>query len=327
MALIPTASLGGRGVEVTRIGFGCAPLGNLYEPLDDDQAIATVAAAWDAGIRFFDTAPLYGHGLAETRLGAALQGYPRDAFVVSSKVGRLLRPDPDCDPGIFRVPRGLAPQFNYSRDGVLRSIEDSLIRLGLDRLDVVLVHDPDDHEAEALEGAFPALVELRDQGVVRAIGSGMNQNEMLARFVSRVDLDCVLVAGRYTLLDRSGAGLLDDCAARGIGVIVGGVFNSGILARVDGDATFDYERGVRRDACGGPRRSVGPARRTGSPCRPPRSTSPCRTRPSARSSSAPAAPVRSGTTSPGPGRRSRSRCATSSTPDEARVGEVRGTRA
>lgn len=239
--MIPTSPLGGRGVEVTRIGLGSAPLGNLFQPVDDDQAIATIAAAWNAGIRFFDTAPLYGHGLAEERLGRGLRGYPRDAFVVSSKVGRLLRADRDCDPGIFRVPRGQAPQFDYSRDGVLRSIEESLNRLGLDRLDVVLVHDPDDHEREALEGAFPALLELRDEGVVRAIGSGMNQSEMLARFVDRVDLDCVLLAGRYTLLDRSGAELLDTCAARRVGVILGGVFNSGILARVDADATFDYE--------------------------------------------------------------------------------------
>ncbi len=240
--MIPTSPLGGRGVEVTRIGLGSAPLGNLFQPVDDDQAIATIAAAWNAGIRFFDTAPLYGHGLAESRLGEGLRGYRRDAFVVSSKVGRLLRPDPNCDPGIFRVPRGLAPQFDYSRDGVLRSVEESLHRLGLDRLDVMLVHDPDDHEREALEGAFPALLELRDQGVVRAIGSGMNQSEMLARFVDRIELDCVLLAGRYTLLDRSGAELLDTCAARGVGVILGGVFNSGILARVDADATFDYER-------------------------------------------------------------------------------------
>jgi D-threo-aldose 1-dehydrogenase len=239
--MIPTSSLGGRGVEVTRIGLGSAPLGNLFQPVDDDQATATIAAAWDAGIRFFDTAPLYGHGLAESRLGAGLRGYRRDDFLVSSKVGRLLRPDPDCDPGIFRVSRGQAPQFDYSRDGVLRSVEESLDRLGLDRLDVVLVHDPDDHEREALDGAFPALLELRDQGVVRAIGSGMNQSEMLARFVDRIDLDCVLLAGRYTLLDRSGAELLDTCAARGVGVILGGVFNSGILARIDADATFDYE--------------------------------------------------------------------------------------
>jgi D-threo-aldose 1-dehydrogenase len=241
VAVIETSPLGSRGVEVTRIGLGTAPLGNLFQPVDDDEAIGTVTTAWDAGIRFFDTAPLYGHGLAESRLGEGLRGYPRDAYVVSSKVGRLLRPDSDCDPGVFRVPRGIAPRFDYSRDGVLRSVEESLDRLGLDRLDVVLVHDPDDHEREALDGAFPALIELRDQGVVRAIGSGMNQSEMLARFVDRIDLDCVLLAGRYTLLDRGGAELIDTCAERGIGVILGGVFNSGVLASVDADATFDYE--------------------------------------------------------------------------------------
>jgi D-threo-aldose 1-dehydrogenase len=239
--MIPTSPLGGRGVEVTRIGLGSAPLGNLFQPVDDDQAIATITAAWDAGIRFFDTAPLYGHGLAESRLGVGLRGHAREEFVVSSKVGRLIRPDADGDPGVFRVPRGQAPQFDYSRDGVLRSVEESLDRLGLDRIDIALVHDPDDHEQQALEGAFPALLELRDQGVVRAIGSGMNQSEMLARFVDRIDLDCVLLAGRYTLLDRSGAELIDTCASRGVGVILGGVFNSGILARVDTDATFDYE--------------------------------------------------------------------------------------
>jgi Predicted oxidoreductases (related to aryl-alcohol dehydrogenases) len=240
-AVIPTAPLGTRGAEVTRIGLGCAPLGNLFTALADDDATATIGAAWDAGIRFFDTAPLYGHGLSEQRLGRGLQKYPRDSFVVSSKVGRVLKPDPDFDPGVFRVSRGLAPQFDYSRDGVLRSIEESLGRLGLDRLDIVLVHDPDDHEREALDGAFPALLELRDQGVVRAVGAGMNQHEMLDRFVTQVDLDCVLLAGRYTLLDRTGAALLDVCAVRGVGVILGGVFNSGILANVDGHTTFDYE--------------------------------------------------------------------------------------
>jgi D-threo-aldose 1-dehydrogenase len=239
--VIATAPLGSRGVEVTRLGLGCAPLGNLFAALSDDSATATIDAAWDAGIRYFDTAPLYGHGLSEQRLGRALQAYPRDEFVVSSKVGRLLRADPDYDPGVFRIERGLAPRFDYSRDGVLRSIEESLDRLGLDRLDVVLVHDPDDHEQDALDGAFPALVELRDHGVVRAVGAGMNQHEMLGRLVAQVDLDCVLLAGRYTLLDRSGAALLDACAARGVGVILGGVFNSGVLASVDAPPTFDYE--------------------------------------------------------------------------------------
>ena len=260
MALtLPTAPLGGRGVTVTRVGLGGAPLGNLFRELPDEDAAATVAAAWDSGIRCFDTAPLYGHGLSERRLGAALRSYPRDAFVLSSKVGRLLHPDPDFDPGIFRVPRGLEPRFDYSRDGVLRSIDASLERLGLDRLDVVFVHDPDDHEADALAGAFPALVELRDQGVVRAIGAGMNQHEMLGRFAAQVDLDCVLLAGRYSLLDRSGAPFLDECAARGVGVLLGGVFNSGVLASDVDDATFDYapaspeilDRTARlREACG-----------------------------------------------------------------------------
>lgn len=239
--MIPTVPLGPRGVAVTRIGLGCGPFGNLFTAMTDDDATATVAAAWSAGVRYFDAAPLYGHGLAERRLGRALQVHPRDEFVVSSKVGRLLRADTDFDPGIFRIERGLAPQFDYSRVGVLRSIEESLHRLGLDRLDVALVHDPDDHEREALDGAFPALVELRDQGVVRAIGAGMNQHEMLGRFVANVDLDCVLLAGRYTLLDRSGELLLENCAARGVGVILGGVFNSGVLASVDAQPTYDYE--------------------------------------------------------------------------------------
>jgi D-threo-aldose 1-dehydrogenase len=158
---LPTAPLGRRGVTVTRVGLGGAPLGNMFSELPDTDAAATVAAAWDSGIRCFDTAPFYGHGLSERRMGEALKNRPRDEFVLSSKVGRVLEPDPDFDPGIFRVPRGLAPRFDYSRDGVLRSIEASLERLGLDRLDIVLVHDPDDHEADALAGAFPALVELR----------------------------------------------------------------------------------------------------------------------------------------------------------------------
>jgi D-threo-aldose 1-dehydrogenase len=243
VALIPVAALG-RGVEVTRIGLGGAPLGNLFRALGDEDAEATVVAAWDEGIRYFDTAPLYGHGLSERRLGAALRAYPRGSYVLSSKVGRLLRADASFDPGIFRVERGVAPRFDYSRDGVLRSVDESLERLGLDRLDVALVHDPDDHEVEARSGAFPALVELRDQGVVRAIGAGMNQHEMLGRFVEQVDLDCVLLAGRYTLLDRSGGPLLDACAARGVGVILGGIFNSGLLATAGTGAalhtTYDY---------------------------------------------------------------------------------------
>jgi D-threo-aldose 1-dehydrogenase len=238
--VIGTGPLGTRGVSVTRLGLGCAPIGNLYDAVTDEDAAATVAAAWDAGIRYFDTAPLYGLGLSEERVGRALAGRPRDEYVLATKVGRLIEAVPGADPGIFAVAPGREATFDYSRDGVLRSIDASLDRLGLDRIDVVLVHDPDDHETEAIDHAFPTLLQLRDEGVIRAVGSGMNQAAMLQRFVERVDLDCVLLAGRWSLLDRSGAALLDRCAARGVGVILGGVFNSGLLADPDGPTTYDY---------------------------------------------------------------------------------------
>jgi D-threo-aldose 1-dehydrogenase len=234
--------LGKRGPLVTGLGLGCAPIGNLFTSVSDSDAHATVDAAWAAGIRYFDTAPLYGHGLSERRLGEALASRPRDGYVLSSKVGRLLRPpDGVQPPTIFAGVDDLVPQFDFSRDGVLRSIEESLARLGEDRLDVVLVHDPDDHEVEAERHAFPALLELRDAGVVGAVGCGMNQVAMLERFVERVDLDCVLLAGRYSLLDRSGAErLLPGCAERGVGVVLGGVFNSGVLVEPDVRPSYDY---------------------------------------------------------------------------------------
>jgi D-threo-aldose 1-dehydrogenase len=227
---------------VTRLGLGCAPLGNLFAAITDDQAKATVDAAWDAGIRLFDTAPLYGQGLSEIRLGRALHGRPREEYTLSTKVGRLLRDVPDGPwPSIFVDAPELEPVFAYSRDDTLRSIEESLDRLGVDRLDIVHVHDPDDHEDEALRGAFPALLRLRDQGVIGAVGCGMNQWEMLSRFVERVDLDCILLAGRYTLLDRSGADrLLPRCLERRVDVYLGGVFNSGLLADPDANTTYDY---------------------------------------------------------------------------------------
>lgn len=234
--------LGVRGPLVTRLGLGCAPIGNLYTAVDDAAAVATVDAAWEAGIRFFDTAPLYGHGLSERRLGTALAGRPRDEIVVATKVGRLLRPVDGAPPtDIFVDVPPLEPVFDFSRDAVLRSIDGSLARLGLDRLDVVHVHDPDDHAAEALRSAFPTLIELRDQGVIGAVGCGMNQTALLRRFVDEVDLDAILLAGRYTLLDQSGTDLLDACAERGVGVILGGVFNSGLLADPEGSPTYDYQ--------------------------------------------------------------------------------------
>lgn len=223
-----------------RLGLGTAPLGNLFSAVDDAEAEATVSAAWECGIRLFDTAPLYGHGVAEARLGRVLRHLPRSEFVLSSKVGRLLRRVSPRPATIFRDIPDVDPVFDFSRDGVLRSIEESLTRLGMDRLDIVHVHDPDDHEADALSTAFPTLIELREQGVIGKVGCGMNQAAMLSRFVDRVDLDCVLLAGRYSLLDRGGAALLARCTAKRVDVIIGGVFNSGLLARPEVGATFDY---------------------------------------------------------------------------------------
>jgi D-threo-aldose 1-dehydrogenase len=227
---------------VRRLGLGCAPLGNLYAPVTDDDAVATVAAALHGGITTFDTAPLYGHGLSEERLGLALRelGADRAALTISTKVGRLLTPGVDTS-SIFVDTAPKKPVFDFSADGVRRSLSESLDRLGLDRVDVALLHDPDDHAEDALAGAFPALLRLRDEGAVDAIGAGMNQAALLERFVREVDLDCVLLAGRWTLLDQSGLGLLDLCRQRGVNVLVGGVFNSGLLADPDAaGATFDY---------------------------------------------------------------------------------------
>ncbi len=240
--MIENRQLGARGLAVTALGLGCAPLGNLFVAVADDDVTGTVDGAWAAGLRLFDTAPLYGNGLSESRLGAALRARPRGDYVLASKVGRLLRPPVgEASPTIFAAAPPLEPVFDFSRDGVMRSIAESLERLGTDHLDVVHVHDPDDHEQDALNGAFPALIELREQGVIGAVGCGMNQWEMLDRFVERVDLDCVLLAGRWTLLDRSGGKqLLPRCLDRHVGVVIGGVFNSGLLADPDGSPVYEY---------------------------------------------------------------------------------------
>jgi D-threo-aldose 1-dehydrogenase len=217
--------LGRTNVTVTQLGLGCAPIGGLYEQVSEADAHAVVERAWERGLRLFDTAPLYGSGLSERRVGAALRERPRDEFVLSTKVGRLLRTDGQ-------------PVFDFSFDGVLQSFDESLERLGLDRVDVAYIHDPDDHFDEALAGAYQALERLRGEGLVRAIGVGMNQSAMLARFARETDVDCVLLAGRYTLLDRSALGdLLPLCLERGVAVVAGGVFNSGALV---GDAHYDY---------------------------------------------------------------------------------------
>ena len=232
--------LGCTGLSVTRLGLGCASLGNLYDALDDAQARATADAAWSAGLRLFDTAPLYGHGLSERRIGAALSPRPRDAYVLATKVGRRLVPGRD-PATIFAEAPALVPVFDFSYDAVLRGVEESLARLGLTRVDVLHVHDPDAHEADALAGAFRALARLREERVIGAVGAGMNQSAMLTRFVERGVVDCVLLAGRYTLLDRSAlADLLPAAEAAGVAVILGGVFNSGLLADPRPGARYDY---------------------------------------------------------------------------------------
>ncbi len=223
---------------MTRLGLGAAPLGGLFEEVSEEEAHAVVEAAYERGLRLFDTAPLYGSGLSEQRLGAVLRTKPRDEFVLSTKVGRLLRANGPAEPTMFEGTPPLRPVFDFSYDGVLRSLDESLARLGLDRVDIALIHDPDDHYEQALEGAYPALERLRGEGVVGAIGVGMNQTELLVRFARDGDFDCFLLAGRYTLLDTSGLDeLLPLAAERGISIVAGGVFNSGVLASGE---TYDY---------------------------------------------------------------------------------------
>jgi D-threo-aldose 1-dehydrogenase len=228
-----------------KLGLGCAQLGNLYRAMSDETAAAIVDAAWDNGIRYFDTAPHYGLGLSERRLGRALAGRPRDEYVLSTKVGRLLVENPayagERDTEGFDVPATLVRRRDYSRDGVLRSLESSMDRLGVDRIDIAFVHDAENHVEEALAGAIPALVELREQGVLSGVGLGMNFADVLATFVRRSDVDTVMVAGRYTLLEQPAMDeLLPLCVDRGVGVVAAGVFNSGILAAPTPGATYNY---------------------------------------------------------------------------------------
>lgn len=221
-----------------------APLGGLFAPVSDADAEATIERAWSAGIRFYDTAPLYGFGLAERRLGAFLRQQPRDSYAVSTKVGRLLRaPDgPAAEDDHYKGTPRERPMFDFSHDGVMRSVEESLVRLGLDRVDVLLVHDPDDHYDAAVAGAFRALQRLRSDGAVKAIGAGMNQSEMLVRFAEAVPVDCFLLAGRYTLLDQGALdALFPVCATKNIGILLGGIYNSGILANPSAGAKFNYQ--------------------------------------------------------------------------------------
>jgi len=238
----PPRPLSARGPVVSALGFGGAPLGDLYARLDDAVAVATVEAALDAGVTLVDTSPLYGRGLSEHRIGTVLRRRPRDAVVVSTKVGRVFAPAPH---GVERSEGyvGGLPfegRFDYSYDGTLRSLEQSMLRLGVAMIDIALVHDVDPwthgetaraRQDEALAGAMRALGDLRAQGVVRAIGIGVNDADVCERFAREADLDCVLLAGRYSLLEQPALDrFLPLAQARGIGVMLGGVYNSGILA-------------------------------------------------------------------------------------------------
>ena len=241
-ASVQRRPLGRTGIVVSELGFGGAPLGDLYGRLDDADATAAVASAAAAGVTLFDTSPLYGFGLSEHRIGAVLAQLPRSSFVLSTKVGRVLEPAPDGIADREGYVGGLPfrSRFDYSYDGAMRSFEDSLQRLRLASVDVLLIHDidrwthGDDAERrfrEALAGAWRALDALRSQRVVRAIGIGVNDAEVCTRMAREVDLDCVMLAGRYSLLEQPALHtFLPVASSRGIGVMIGGVFNSGILA-------------------------------------------------------------------------------------------------
>jgi len=237
--------------ELGRLGFGGANLGNLFTAMSDEQAHAVLQSAWDHGIRYFDTAPHYGLGLAERRLGEFLAKKPRDEFVVSTKVGRRLVPSPETsdeldEEGGFVVPADPRRVWDPSADGVRRSLEESLERLGLDRVDVLYLHDPDEYDdmEASVASAVPALVALRDEGVVRAVGIGSKSVAAHLAGVRTGDLDLLMVAGRYTLLEQPAAPeLIPECRERGIGIVVAGAFNSGLLSTSNPAPGAHYEYG------------------------------------------------------------------------------------
>ncbi|MFD5226200.1 aldo/keto reductase [Microbacterium sp. NPDC058342] len=238
-------------LALPELGYGAANVGNLFRALSDDEAWAVLEAAWDAGIRYFDTAPHYGLGMSEHRLGAFLQTKPRDEFVVSTKAGRLLRPNPAHQPGgldtdnDFFVPDDLRREWDFSEAGIRASLAESQERLGLDRIDLLYLHDPERHDLDlALAEAFPALEKLRAEGVVAAVGIGSMVSDALARAVREADLDLIMVAGRYTLLEQpAAADVLPACARRGTGIVAASVFNSGLLAQSEPKRDGRYEYG------------------------------------------------------------------------------------
>ena len=256
MSPLPRRRIGRTALDVTELGLGGAPIGGFRTTIPDAEAIALVNAAYGAGINFFDTSPFYGYGRSELRMGAALREKPRENYVLSTKIGRVmrtLRPGevvadlrPNCLPGF-------APTFDYSYDGVMRSLEQSHLRMGIARIDVALIHDVDFWTTQdrvvleqrfrtVMESGFRALDELRRAGVIGAIGIGLNEADTSQRFLEAGDFDCILLAGRYTLLEQGAlASFMPACTRRGVSVILGGPFNSGILAgSVKAGATYDY---------------------------------------------------------------------------------------
>lgn len=229
-------------LEVTAFSFGGAPIGNIFEEISEQESDAMIQRAWDAGIRYYDTAPMYGHGLSELRTGHSLRWKPRDEYILSSKVGRRLKPArrESIDFAPWNNAGAFTMHFDYSYDGVMRAFEDSLQRLALERMDICFIHDIDrftrgDEQPEvfrqAMDGAWRALSDLRDQGVVKAVGVGVNEWEVCEEALRQRDFDCFLLAGRYTLLEQESLdSFLPLCVERGAAVVVGGGFNSGILA-------------------------------------------------------------------------------------------------
>lgn len=239
--------IGSTDIEVTCLGLGGASMGNMYTVAQDEVALDAVKYAYDTEVRYFDTAPMYGFGKSERLYGQALKNVPRDTFVLSTKVGRLIvdgKSTPETEETPFVDMTDVHPVFDYSREGILRSLDDSRKRLGIDKFDIVYIHDPDVNDSfqQALDEAYPTLDELRSQNVIGAVGVGMNEAKMLYDFATNADFDCFLLAGRYTLLDQIALQeLLPLCQKKNISIIIGGAYNSGILATgaVEG-AHYDY---------------------------------------------------------------------------------------
>jgi D-threo-aldose 1-dehydrogenase len=262
MPVLPKRRVGKTKVEITTLGLGGAPMGGFRATIPESEAVALTDAGYDAGIRYFDTSPYYGYGRSELRMGAALREKPRDDFVISTKIGRILhamKPG-EKPPADFRdngLP-GFAPVFDYSYDGVMRSLEHSHLRLGLSKIDIALVHDVDFWTTKdravldqrfktVMDSGFKALDELRKAGVIGAIGVGINESDTSLRFIQAGDFDCMLLAGRYTLLEQGGLeAFLPECVKRNVSVILGGPYNSGILTGgVKDDTTHDYAQAPR----------------------------------------------------------------------------------